>query len=167
MKKLFLLALPLILSINTEAVAAIYKSVDANGRVTYTNIPTKNAEKLDLDDATPVNNGRSSGGRTLTLPANNTTPSDFPKVDADTQTQRDGKRKDILQQELNAERKALEDAKQAYKEGEANPEMYLGANGKRFRNVPKFEAKMQRLDADVKAHERNVKLLEKELSSAN
>ena len=71
-----------------------------------------------------------------------------------------------MSQELNAERKALEEAKQAYKEGESNPEMNVGANGKRFRNVPKFEEKMQRLDADVKAHERNVKLLEKELAAA-
>ena len=174
MKKLFLIASPLVLpfslvlmlALSTTTFAAIYKSVDASGRVTYTNIPTKNAEKLDLDDSVPVNSGRSSTGKTINLPSNNTSPSDFPKVDSDTQTQRDGKRKDILSQELNAERKALEEAKQAYKEGESNPEMNVGVGGKRFRNMPKFEEKMQRLDADVKAHERNVKLLEKELAAA-
>ena len=164
MKKSLLLTLPFIFCFTTQAHAAIYKSVAPNGRVTYTNIPTKNAQKLDIEDAAPVNSGRSSSGKTLNLPANNTTPSNFPSVDKNTQTQRDGKRKDILQQELNAERKALEESKQAYKEGESNPEMNVPVNGKQFRNVPKFEEKMQRLDADVKAHERNVKLLEKELA---
>ena len=166
MKKLFLPCILLIIGFSMQASAAIYKKIEENGRVTYTNIPIKGAEKLDLDDTAPVNSGRSSSGRTINLPSNNTTPSDFPSVNSDTQTQRDGKRKDILSQELNAERKALEEAKQAYKEGESNPEMNVSANGKRFRNIPKFEEKMQRLDADVKAHERNVKLLEKELAAA-
>lgn len=166
MKKLFLFIVFSMLGFVHNASAAIYKKVEENGRVTYTNIPIKGAQKLDLEDTTPVNSGRSSSGKTLTLPANNTTPSDFPNVDSDTQTQRDGKRKEILVQELSAERKALEEAKRAYKEGESNPEMFTSANGKRFRNMPKFEDKMQKLDADVKAHERNVKLLEKELSAA-
>lgn len=166
MKKLFLFIAILLVGYVHLVSAAIYKKVEENGRVTYTNIPTKGAQKLDLEDTTPINTGRSSSGKTLILPANNTTPSNFPNVDSNTQTQRDGKRKEILVQELNAERKALEEAKRAYEDGESNPEMFTAANGKRFRNVPKFEDKMQKLEADVKAHERNVKLLEKELAAA-
>ena len=43
--------------------------------------------------------------------------------------------------------------------------MFTSANGKRFRNVPKFQEKMQKLQADVDAHEKNIELLQKELDS--
>jgi hypothetical protein len=151
------------LCLSTLGQAEIYKQVDANGHVTYSNVPIKGAIKLDLEPPASSNGNAGTSnreGRTKTA-----TPANFPRVDKQTQNQRDDKRKQILQDELEAEKKALEDAKKAYAEGESVPEVYRAANGKTFRNVAKFDEKMQRLQADVDAHESNVQLLQKELDS--
>ena len=151
------------------AFAEIYKHVDADGRITYSNVKIKGAKKLALEPAdtsfgTSATN--SDGGGAKRAPATRTaTPASFPKVDAGTQNQRDGKRKDILQSELDAERKALEDAKKAYAEGASNPEVFKTKDGQTRRNVPKFEEKMKNLQADIDAHQRNIELLEKEINA--
>ena len=159
------------------ALAEIYKHIDADGRITYSNVKIKGAKKLALEPAdtsfgTGASNSDSEGGSAKRAPATRTaTPANFPKVDAGTQNQRDGKRKDILQSELDAERKALEDAKKAYAEGETKPEVYQKRNAdgtsKTFRNVAKFEEKMKGLQAEVDVHQRNIELLEKEISNIN
>jgi Domain of unknown function (DUF4124) len=151
-----------------HAHAEIYKTVDAEGRVTYSNVKIKGSKKLDLEPAdTSFGTGASSGGSgTKRVPATRTaTPASFPKVDAGTQNQRDGKRKDILQNELDAEKLALDDAKKAYAEGASNPEVFKTQNGQTRRNVPKFEEKMKTLQADVDAHQRNIELLQKEINA--
>ena len=158
--------------------AEIYKTVDSEGRVTYSNVKIKGAKKLDLEPAdTSFGTGAGKGDSTeKRAPQTRTaTPASFPKVDAGTQNQRDGKRKDILQGELDAEKKALEDAKKAYAEGESNPEVFrtpivIGKDGKKsggntLRNVPKFQEKMKNLQADVDAHQRNIELLQKEINA--
>lgn len=146
--------------------AAIYKNVDANGQITYSNVPSKGASKLELDPApADANAAGGTGNAEKTRRAKTPTPANFPRVAPDTQNQRDDKRKQILQDELEAEKKALEEAKKAAADGEAEPEVYRGANGKTFRNVVKFEEKVQRLKADVAAHENNVQLLQKELDA--
>lgn len=156
------------------AVAEIYKHVDADGKITYSNIKIKGAKKLALEPADTsfgTGDSGSDSGETATkkrVPATRTaTPASFPKVDAGTQNQRDGKRKDILQGELDAEKKALEDAKKAFADGQANPEIYRTKEGKTFRNVPKFDEKMKGLQAEVDAHQRNIDLLQKEISNVN
>jgi len=143
------------------AIAEIYKVIDEDGRVTYTNVPVKGAKKLDIDP--PPTNGASIPSREVKTP----TPSSFPRVDKQTQNQRDNTRKQILQAELEAEKKALEEAKKAYDEGASKPEVYKGAGGKTFRNVAKFEEKMKQLQANVDTHEKNIQLLQKELDALN
>lgn len=147
-----------------SAQAEIYKHIDADGRVTYSNVKIKGAQKLDLEPADTSFGSSPKPSTKRSEQSKATTPSDFPKVDNNTQNQRDAKRKDILKAELESEKKALERAKQAYAEGESNPEMAVGANGKRFRNVAKYEEKMKNLQAEVDAHERNIELLTKELN---
>ncbi len=150
------------------ALAEIYKHVDADGKVTYSNVKIKGAKKLDLEpaDTNFGTSGASDGAPTKRAPATRTaTPASFPKVDTGTQNQRDGKRKDILQSELDAEIKALEDAKKAYAEGASNPETFKNKDGQTRRNVPKFEEKMKTLQADVDAHQRNIELLQKEINA--
>ena len=152
------------------AFAEIYKHVDAEGKITYSNVKIKGAKKLALEPAdTNFGTGASNEeGSAKRSPATKTaTPANFPKVDADQQNQRDGKRKEILQIELDAEKKALEDAKKAYAEGASQPEVYKTKDGKTFRNVAKFDEKMKTLQADVDAHQRNIELLEKEISNIN
>ena len=151
--------------------AEIYKIVDANGNVTYSNVKIKGAKKLDLEPAdTSFGNDTNTDANkeTKRVPKTRTaTPASFPKVDADTQNQRDGKRKEILKSELDAEKLALDEAKKAYAEGESNPEVFKTKDGKTLRNVAKFQEKMKNLQANVDAHQRNIDLLTKEISNIN
>ena len=165
MKKHLFLTL-LAFTVSTSAVAEIYKHVDAEGRVTYSNIKSKGAIRLEIDpDTNSIGNERSKTKTTSATSKRTATPESFPRVDKDTQNQRDGKRRSILQSELDAEKAALEEAKKAYAEGESNPEVYHTASGQTFRNVPKFEAKMKGLKENVDNHQKNIELLQKELDS--
>ena len=165
MKKHLFLTL-LAFTVSTSAVAEIYKHVDAEGRVTYSNIKSKGAIRLEIDpDTNSIGNERSKTKTTSATSKRAATPESFPRVDKDTQNQRDGKRRSILQSELDAEKAALEEAKKAYAEGESNPEVYHTASGQTFRNVPKFEAKMKGLKENVDNHQKNIELLQKELDS--
>ncbi len=165
---LFALILPALVQ------AEIYKHVDAEGRVTYSNVKLKGAKKLDLEPADTNfggDNSASTRAANRAPQAKIATPASFPKVDAGTQNQRDNKRKEILQAELEAEKQALAKAKEAYLEGESKPEVYQkrNANGttSTFRNVAKFQEKMGALQADVDAHQRNIDLLNKEIGANN
>jgi hypothetical protein len=159
-----------LLTASFGAHAEIYKHVDADGHVTYSNVPMKGATKLNLEPAVS-GSGTSSGksGKASATP----TPADFPKVEKAEQKQRDDKRRQILEEELAAERKALEDAKKNLAEGETDPEVFkttvMGKDGKpqvvTRRNVAKYQEKMTKLQDDVSLHEKNIELLEKELGS--
>ena len=145
--------------------AEIYKHVDADGRVTYSNVKIKGAKKINLEPA-DTNFGTQNSNEKST-PASKSAPANFPTVDAETQKNRDNSRKQILLSELESERRALEQAKNAYEEGKSNPETYRTQSGGIRRNVPKFQEKMERLQADVDAHQLNIELLEKEISNIN
>lgn len=175
-KHLFLILLSSIAS--TPVSAEIYKHVDADGRVTYSNIKPRNLPKcdqsvqkncqnqLEIDpDVNNISNDRAKPKSSTPSSKRTATPENFPRVDKDLQNQRDSKRKGILQGELESEKAALEEAKKAYAEGEANPEVYRTANGQTFRNVPKFEEKMRVLKENVDNHQKNIELLQKELDS--
>lgn len=79
-----------------NARAEIYKSVDEYGHVTYSNIPTKGAKRLNIEPLT-------------TLPK---TGPEF-RVDSRTQKMRDAKRYRILKEELDSEKGRLEQSRQA------------------------------------------------------
>ena len=165
MKKHLFLTL-IALTFSTHALAEIYKRVDSDGRVTYSNIKSKGATRLEIDpDVNAISNDRTKAIGSSSANKRTATPESFPRVDKDTQNQRDSKRKSILQNELDAEKAALEEAKKAYAEGESNPEVYRTASGQTFRNVPKFEEKMKNLKANVDNHQKNIELLQKELDS--
>lgn len=91
--------------ITTTAHGEIYKHVDTNGRVTYSNVPMKGAAKLNLE---PINTVPASRPRTSVL-----SPAGFPKVDSDTQRKRDDTRRKILEDELSAEEKMLAEARKS------------------------------------------------------
>ena len=155
---------------SSNAFADIYKRVDADGRVTYSNSKTKGATRLELDpNANTITNDNRAKANSASGNKRTATPEGFPKVDKQTQSQRDTKRQDILQGELEAEKTALEDAKKAYAEGQSKPEVYQKKNAdgstSTFRNVPKFDEKMKSLQADIDSHQNNIDLLQKELNS--
>jgi hypothetical protein len=160
MKKILLICLGIVFGSSAYANQTC-KYQDVDGRIIYANVPIKGAKKLMCfgPDAATSGSAASSRSRIVTP-----TPADFPRVDGATQKQRDNKRQQILEDELANERKALEQAKQAYVEGEANPEVYRTKDGKTMRNVAKYEEKMQSLRSNVELHEKNIQLLEKELA---
>jgi hypothetical protein len=133
-----------------SAQAEIYKYVDKDGHVTYSNVPIKGAKKITLD---PINTVPASRARSEA-----SSPSDFPKVDSDTQRRRDDTRRKVLEDELAAERKMLEEAKKALAEQEA---VRLGNE----RNYQKFLDRVQPYKDTVTLHEKNIDALQKEIAN--
>jgi len=149
-----------------NAYAEIYKHVDPDGRITYSNAPMKGAKRLYLDP--PLS---------PSAKARVATPDNFPKVDSRAQKERDLGRRKILEDDLAAEEKLLAEAGQALKEGEENPEVskvsrtITDKDGKSSvvtetrRNVAKYEEKIKKLKEQVALHEKNIVALKKELAS--
>jgi predicted transcriptional regulator len=127
--------------------ADIYKKVDEEGRVTYSNVPSKGAQKLNLE---PINTVPSSK-------PNAQPPGNFPKVDADTQKGRDSKRRQVLEDELAQEMKQLDEAKKALAEAEATR---LGDE----RNYQKFLDRVQPFKDVVADHKKNIDALKEEIA---
>lgn len=172
MNKSFILILAFIAyTLPAVSNAAIYKYVDENGHVTYSNIKTKGGKRIDLEPADTNFGTKAQEELKARSPTKSTEPSDFPRVDNNTQRQRDQSRKEILLSELVSERAALANAKRAYEEGAADPEVsqIKNANGgtSTFRNVAKYQEKMKQLQLEVDVHQRNIELLEKEISNIN
>lgn len=155
MKLRYLLVL---LSISPMLVQAeIYKSVDKDGHVTYSSTPIKGSKKLELEPLpTMVPPAR---------PRSAESPEGFPKVDGATQKGRDDTRRKILEDELAAEQKLLEEARQNLKVGEENPEVFKTKDGKTFRNVAKYDEKIKKLNEQIELHQKNVEALKTELSN--
>jgi predicted RNase H-like nuclease (RuvC/YqgF family) len=143
------------------------KYQDADGHIIYSNITMKGVKKLACFGSDGSSNAGSAASR-----ASQPTPSNFPKVDASIQKQRDDTRRKILQDELASEQAALEQAKKAYAEGESDPETFkttiVGKDGKAqtvtHRNVAAYEDKMKKLQDDVDLHQKNIEMLQKELA---
>lgn len=126
--------------------AEIYKFVDDNGHVTYTNMPRPGAKKLDLGPsrnkaATPESKPNRKHGASA-----NPSPDYFPRVDTGTQRKRDDMRRQLLQEELNSEQRNLGAAQTAFTSG---------------RRLP--AAEQSRLMDAVRLHEKNIEMLNKEL----
>lgn len=162
MKRLFYV-LAFVLASNS-CLADIYKYTDSNGVTTYTNIKPEGHSKAELVISGPKTAEPPPVAREKKPSAKAPSPANFPKVDNQTQNQRDQKRRELLMSELEQEKQALEHAKQLYEEAQNTPEVYKGANGKTFRNVAKYDEKLHVIEAEIQAHERNIELLNKELN---
>ena len=126
------------------AQAEIYKHIDADGHVTYSSAPMKGSKKLDLEPmniSSPPARARNSEA----------SPSDFPRVDSNTQKSRDGTRRNILEDELAAEEKLLADARRNLRENDENAEVPAG--------------KIKTLEEQVSLHKKNVDALKSELAN--
>lgn len=146
MKTRYLVALCLALSLSAHA--EIYKYVDENGRVTYTNIPRKGAKKLDLEPLSTI---------PLGMPKPQKPPAGFPTVDKATQNKRDQVRRELLEHELDKEQAKLKQAEEALKKGKA---IRLGSE----HNYQRYLDRVQGLKDEVTLHEKNVEALQKELA---
>ncbi len=159
-KKLLGCALLLgVVSLSTPAWSQIYRCVDADGKVTYSNVGNnKGCKRMQLDAPNTVSappartTGRTPGA------AANPTPVDFPKVSGDAQKARDNDRRAILEQELATEQKSLEQARKELAEQEA---VRLGDE----KNYQKVLDRLQPYKDRVAQHERNIQAINRELSN--
>ncbi|GHD61385.1 DUF4124 domain-containing protein [Jeongeupia chitinilytica] len=143
--------------------ADIYKYVDENGHVTFTNTPMKGAQRIYVDSISVIPGPTTTTGskprtKSSTPRVNTPSPADFPKVDAATQKSRDSNRKQILQDELGSERSALASARQALADAEGNRSAEEKANPQRY------VERLGRLRDAVVTHEKNVEALTSELN---
>ena len=142
-------ALPLILLLHTAlpAQAAVYKCIDGDGRVTYTNDPSlaRGCKLLD------------SGQAVSTVPAPVRRPAAFPRVSADDQRARDDGRRQVLESELATEETALAEAEHSLLEQES---IRLGNE----RNYQKVLDRLQPFKDKLELHKRNIEALRREIS---
>lgn len=138
------------------AQADIYKCADADGHVTYSNVATAKCKKLNLDPVNSAPAGAKAAPRTPT-------PSTFPKVDESSQKARDTDRRRILETELSAEQKNLEQARKELVEQEATflptERTQNGING------AKVQERVQPFKDKVALHERNLEAIRKEIAN--
>ena len=134
------------------AQAEIYKCVDTDGHVTYSNVQSKSCKKLNLDPVTSVPPPPTKAG------ARTPTPESFPRVAEDTQKSRDSDRRRILETELAAEEKQLDQARKDLAEQEAI------RNGDE-RNYQKVLDRLQPFKDKVALHARNVAAIKKEIGN--
>jgi hypothetical protein len=130
MKKIWIVALCLYaLMFSAHTFADIYKCTGDGGAPTFVDSNTK-ANYKNCRLIMRENRTQSASSKQTTA-----TPNNFPKVDKQTQSQRDDKRKEILLSELDTEQKAL------------------------------TSARSQRAMTDVDMHQKNIQLLQKEISA--
>jgi hypothetical protein len=126
----------------TRVEGSTYKCVTQSGYTAYFNVPGANGDG---------DGGSSSRG--------SASPSGFPKVDATTQKGRDDIRRKVLNEELAAEQKLLDEARAAYGNGAPPPTADE-------QNVPqKYAERVARLRQAVGLHEKNIEALKKELTA--
>lgn len=133
----------------SPAWADIFKCVDEEGHVTYSNIQSKGCRKLNLDPITTV---------PPTKAAKTPAPAGFPKVDNDTQKSRDEDRRRILETELAAEQRNLEQARKDL----ADQEAALPGDD---RGGQRAADRLQPYRERMAGHERNIEAIRKELGN--
>jgi hypothetical protein len=153
MKIKYLLALFCVAPLTANA--ELYKSVDADGHITYSSSPIKGGKKIYLEPLP-----------TMVPLAKTRSPSSFPKVDEETQKGRDETRRKILQDELKTEQKLLEAAKQNLQKAQDENNGNFVVNGKAMHNggrAEEYAAAVNKQNQEVALHQQNIDALNTEL----
>jgi hypothetical protein len=169
MTSCFLLRLLLLAGLaahEARADSVIYKCVDQNGRVEFTDIKQPGCKVLDLPGyvastpapaprAAPAVTMRQGAGRP---PAAVPNPAGFPRVDGAMQKARDDDRRTILEDELRAEERKLADLKRDFNNGE--PERQ--GNEK---NYAKYQERVAQMRDNIGRSEKNIEALRREIAN--
>jgi hypothetical protein len=138
----------LLLVLPTQAWAEIYKFVDENGLVTYTNMPRPGSKpQMVIPDIPRASDLKAAPDKKSRPSTRTATPSYFPKVDSSTQSKRDDMRRQLLVEELRSEERNLAASRTELAAGSRQP----GAD-------------IVKLTDAVRMHEKNIQMLNKELS---
>jgi len=149
MRSLLILAAAIVLSPGA-ARADIWECMDDSGNKRFTNIRSE-AKGCRMLNVGPTNTV--SGGK----PQPQAAPPGFPRIDGETQRQRDIDRRRILEQELANEQKLLD---QARSELAVQDSMRLGSE----RNYQRVLDRLEPFQRKVKLHEDNIANLRRELA---
>ncbi len=150
----FCLTAALLVTVSTVARGDVmYQCVDEDGHKTFSNIrPSAKGVKctaMDLGPSTSVPAPKPA--------AKTPSPANFPKVGENAQKERDNDRRRILESELAAEQKNLEQAKKDLAEQES---IRSGDE----RNYQRVLDRLEPFKNKVALHERNIEAIQKELA---
>lgn len=160
------LAAGVVFSGAAHAQTTVYKCVDAQGRVEFTDTGKKGCKALDLPGYIPAPPERRApapaasrqGGAAPAAAASTPSPANFPRVDTSQQRVRDDDRRAILNDELRAEEKKLADLRQVFNNGE--PERQGNE-----RNYAKYQERVAQMRDDISRTERNIEALRREIAN--
>jgi hypothetical protein len=137
--------------------ADIFECMEPSGNKLFTSDPkeakAKGCKPMNLGPANTISTSKPQPSKSASTP----TPKEFPKVDKDTQKQRDNDRRKLLEQELANEEKLLAQAKKELAEQEA---MRLGSEF----NYQRVLNRLEPFKKKVTLHENNVANLKRELN---
>ena len=161
--------LALALAAPASAQSVVYRCVDKEGRVLYTDTNTGNCKVVDSiisgaisappassrppAAANPAVTMRQGAARPAAA-----SPANFPRVDGAAQRARDDDRRAILDEELRAEEKKLADLRRDFNNGE--PERQ--GNEK---NYAKYQERVAQMREDIGRAEKNVEAIKREIAN--
>jgi hypothetical protein len=138
----------LFLALPHFAFGEIYKFVDENGVVTYTNMQRPGAKpQLVIPDLSRPSSVPAAPDKKAKPSGKIATPSYFPRVDTGTQIKRDDMRRQLLVEELRSEERNL-----------------TASRNELANNSRRPGADLAKLTEAVRMHEKNIQMLNKELS---
>ena len=154
----------LLLSALPAQADVMYQCVDQSGHKSFSNIKSsdKGARCTAMDLGTAAAPPPPAAKAAAKLP----TPGTFPKVDDSAQRARDNDRRRILDSELAAEQRNLEQARKdlADQEGTVLPSERMQFKGGGGISGGKVEERVQPYRDKVALHERNIEAIQKEIS---
>jgi len=144
----------LCLLLAAPAQAEIYKYVDEGGQVTFTDVYRKGAKRIELPGApAPLPSAGKAPAR-----ASSPSPASFPRIDAGTQKRRDDIRRQVLQDEIDGERRNADEARRQLTLGERIQP------GERATDAS-YLNRVNKLRASVQQHEQNIVSIQRELAN--
>lgn len=160
MKPLLICSLLAGLALASPAKAEIYKYIDENGQVTFTDMPRKGVKANQVYNL-PGGPATLGGGSKQSAGKKNVSysPGDFPRIDPATQRKRDDLRRQVLQEELSSERQNLD---------EAQRQLSMGSRamaGERSSDSS-YVSRVRKLQDAVERHQSNIVAIQKELGTA-
>jgi len=141
------LAAGLILHGAAQAQTTVYKCVDGQGRIEFTDTVKPGCKALDLPGFIPA-----------AAPSAMAPPASFPRVDSVQQRARDDDRREILNDELRIEEKKLAGLKRDFNNGE--PERQGNE-----RNYAKYQERVSNMRDEINRTEHNIEALRREIAT--
>jgi hypothetical protein len=141
---------------HAQQVTEIFKCRNETGQITYTN-DRRQAEKQKCELVTSQVNVAPSQAA-ASRPQGRAGPAGFPRETPRESAGARERQREILEQELAAEQRALAQARQALAEQEA-------VRGGEERNYSRVESRLQPYKESVENHQKNIEALQRELAN--